>query len=60
MATEINDTDKVQLLFKEFTGVVNAKQQDPFSLESFAFKDYILNNNILSEDVAATLVYNFD
>jgi hypothetical protein len=53
--TEINDADKVQLLFKEFTGVVNAKQNDPFPLESFAFKDYILNNNILSDDIPSTL-----
>jgi len=53
--TEINDKAKVQLLFKEFTGVVNAKQPEPFSLESFAFKDYILNNNVLLEDIPATL-----
>ena len=55
MATEINDTDKVQLLFKQFTGVVNAKQQDPFPVESFAFKNYILNNNILSDNIPTTL-----
>ena len=55
MATEINDADKVQLLFKQFTGVVNAKQQDPFPVESFAFKNYILNNNILSDNIPTTL-----
>ena len=55
MAQEINNNDKIQLLFKEFTGVVNAKQSEPFPLEEFAFKDYIINDNILSENIPATL-----
>jgi hypothetical protein len=41
MASETTDNNKVQLLFKEFTGVVNSKQQAPFPLEEFPFKDYI-------------------
>jgi len=55
MASETSDANKVELLFKQFTGVVNAKQQNPFSVESFAFKDYILNNNILSDDIPQSL-----
>ena len=55
MASETTDNNKVQLLFKEFTGVVNSKQQAPFPLEEFPFKDYILNDNILSDSIPATL-----
>jgi len=55
MADETTDKNKVQLLFKEFTGVVNSKQDAPFPLEGFAFKDYILNDNILSDSIPASL-----
>ena len=53
--TEISDEFKVKLLFKEFTGVVNAKQQSSFPQEEYAFKDYILNNNILSDNIPTNL-----
>ena len=55
MATETSDSNKIQLLFKEFTGVVNAKQAEPFPLEEYAFKDYILNENILAQDIPDSL-----
>ena len=55
MADETTNKNKVQLLFKEFTGVVNSKQDAPFPLEGYAFKDYILNDNILSDSIPATL-----
>ena len=53
--TEISDELKVKLLFKEFTGVVNAKQQSSFPQEEYSFKDYILNNNILSDNIPTIL-----
>ena len=53
--TEISDELKVKLLFKEFTGVVNAKQQSAFPQEEYSFKDYILNNNILSDNIPTIL-----
>lgn len=55
MSTEIPNSDKTQLLFKEFTGVSNVKQPEPFPSENFAFRDYIFSNRVFSEDIPSSL-----
>ena len=51
MATNNQKTD---LLFKQFTGVVNASQLDPFSNSNsnkFPFQPYILGQDVLIENI---------
>ena len=55
MSSEIPDSDKVQLLFKEFTGVTNVKQSTAFPGENFAFTDYIFGNRVFNEDIPTNL-----
>lgn len=55
MSSEIPDSDKVQLLFKEFTGVTNVKQSTAFPGENFAFTDYIFGNRVFNEDIPINL-----
>ncbi len=57
--SEIPDTDKTQLLFKEFTGVTNVKQASAFPTENFAFKDYIFSDRVFSEDIPSTLPFEY-
>ena len=53
--SEIPDSDKTQLLFKEFTGVTNVKQASPFPSENFAFTDYIFGSRVFSDSIPALL-----
>ena len=57
--SEIPDSDKTQLLFKEFTGVTNVKQASAFPTENFAFKDYIFSDRVFSEDIPPFLPFEY-
>ena len=49
--SSITDTQKTDLLFKEFNVVANTRQDVGYQLQSFAFRDNILNDDILAEGV---------
>lgn len=53
--SEISDTQKTDLLFKEFNVVANTRQDVGYQLQSFAFRDNILNDDILAEGVPTSL-----
>ena len=59
MSSEIPDSDKTQLLFKEFTGVTNVKQTSAFPTENFSFKDYIFSDRVFSEDIPSSLPFEY-
>ena len=53
--SSITDTQKTDLLFKEFNVVANTRQDVGYQLQSFAFRDNILNDDILAEGVPTSL-----
>ena len=50
-----SDSQKTSLLFKEFTGVVNAQQNATFEAETYPFRPYVTNEEIFSSDISANL-----
>ena len=50
-----SDSQKTDLLFKEFTGVVNTNQTGTFAQEDFAFQDFIFNDGVLSNEIPVDL-----
>lgn len=50
-----SDQQKTTLLFKEFTGVVNAQQNATFEAETYPFRPYVTNEEIFSSDISSNL-----
>lgn len=60
--TQPTDGQKVDLLFKEFTGVANVLQENTFAEQIKAFRPNILNQDILADSIPSDLAdysYNF-
>ncbi|MHA1939482.1 MAG: hypothetical protein ACW97O_14825, partial [Candidatus Thorarchaeota archaeon] len=60
--TQPTDGQKVDLLFKEFTGVANVLQENTFAEQIKAFRPNILNQDILADSIPSDLSdysYNF-
>ena len=51
----VSDQEKIELLFKQFTGVANADKTKNFASESFKFSPYVMNESIFSEDISQNL-----
>jgi hypothetical protein len=52
----VSDQEKIELLFKQFTGVANADKTKNFASESFKFSPYVMNESIFSEDINQNLI----
>ncbi len=52
-----SDPEKTELLFKEFVGVVNVRQNDPFNSgdHKYPFRSYVTNESIFSNNIPADL-----
>jgi len=50
-----SDQQKTTLLFKEFTGVVNAQQNATFEAETYPFRPFVTNEEIFSSDISSNL-----
>jgi hypothetical protein len=50
-----SDLQKTDLLFKQFTGVVNTNQSGTFAQEEYAFQDFIFNDGVLLNNIPVDL-----